>query len=314
MMPQAYRAWDLLWSDLGVSHYEETGGIYVLRQRDSWYQSTTTALAELGVSFRDLAKTELAERLPMLEIDGVDRAVWVAGSGILFPTRILTGLVVHLARLGVRFHASSRVVSVDPDAGSVMTEKGVFSGDEVAVAAGAWIDRLTPSFKGAAVPSRQAVVYLAPPPEFAEAWASAPVVVVRDGPTGLYTLPPRRGTRLKIGDHRFSRTGDPDEDRTATANDVKPLWEGLRRSYVAIDRYDVLEEKACFYTVTDDEAFKVEKLGRHGWAVSACSGHGFKFGPLMGIGVAAGVVGDIEPTAVTRWAAGRQADLALIPQ
>lgn len=306
MMPDAYRIWGELWSDLGVCHYEETGGIYVMRQdNDPWYDLTKAALAEMRIGFRDLFKDELAKNLPMLEISGVKRAAWVGGSGLLFPTRILTDMVARLAGMGVRFHAYSKVLDVDADAGSVKTERGQFSGDAAVIAAGAWIDRLVPSFKGVAVPSRQAVIFLSAPEEFREAWAKAPVVVVRDGDFGLYALPPRDGTRLKIGDHRFSRTGDADEDRAATEADVKPVRDALRRAYLGMDRYDVLEEKACFYTVTDDEAFKAEPIGKAAWAVSACSGHGFKLGPLVGMGVALGVTGAAAPDVVTKWIAGK---------
>ena len=44
--------------------------------------------------------------------------------------------------------------------------------------------------------------------------------------------------------------------------------------------------ESCFYTTTDDERFVLE---RHGRIVvgSACSGHGFKFGPATGKRLAA---------------------------
>jgi glycine/D-amino acid oxidase-like deaminating enzyme len=44
--------------------------------------------------------------------------------------------------------------------------------------------------------------------------------------------------------------------------------------------------QTCFYTVTDDERFIIE---RHDRVVvgSPCSGHGFKFAPLSGRRIAA---------------------------
>lgn len=306
LMPAAYRQWDLLWRDLGACHYEETGGLYVLRGDDGWHEATARQLDAMGVGHREVPRAAWAERLPMIEPDGVERVVSVDGSGLLFPVRILTDLVVRLAAMGVRLHAGTRVAAVDPERGAVTTADGrVLSADVVVVAAGAWIDRLVPALKGAAVPSRQAVIFLAPPADLAETWARAPVIVVRDAEDGLYTLPPRRGTRLKIGDHRFSRTGDADEDRAATAADVARLWRGLRKCFRDIGRYAVLEEKACFYTVTEDESFAVRPIGPRGWAVSACSGHGFKLGPLVGEGVARAVAGEAEAGAVSAWLAGR---------
>ncbi|MBJ3778079.1 NAD(P)/FAD-dependent oxidoreductase [Acuticoccus mangrovi] len=305
MMPQAFKAWDAMWADLGVSHFEATGGVYVLRHEDGWYESTKEQLGELGVPFNDLALDEVVAHYPMLRPDGIERAVFVGGSGLLFPTRILTDLVVHLSELGVRFHARSKVSEVDPERGTVTTAADTFSGDAVVVAAGAWVGRLVPSFAASVTPSRQAVLYLAPPPEMAKAWRTAPVIVVREKDAGLYALPPRRGTRLKIGDHRFSLTGDPDEDRAATEEDIAPVWNALVRAYRDMDAYTIIDPKACFYTVTADETFKVAALGGRGWAVSACSGHGFKLAPLIASGTAAAVRGLVPSEDVSDWAAAR---------
>ncbi|HEY0274984.1 MAG TPA: FAD-dependent oxidoreductase [Paenirhodobacter sp.] len=307
MMPQAFRAWDAMWADLGVSHYEETNGIYVLRHEDGWYENTRSQLAEMGIACTDMSAHQVAERLPVLREEGISRAVEVGGSGLLFPRRILTDLVVHLMLQGVEFHAYTPVTAVDLEKATVTTEKGIFGADKVVVAAGPWIGRLIQEFDGVAVPSRQAVLYLAPPPELMRIWQKAPVVVVRDKEAGLYCLPPRRGTRLKIGDHRFSMTGDPDEDRKATAEDIAPIWEGMRKAYRDVDRYSIIDPKACFYTVTDDESFRVVQSGAGGMAVSACSGHGFKLAPLVASGVVSGLLGDHPADAVATWAAGKAA-------
>ncbi len=66
-----------------------------------------------------------------------------------------------------------------------------------------------------------------------------------------------------------------------------------------------LEEKACFYTVTEDESFWVGAIGARGWAMSACSGHGFKFGPLMGRALADAVLGRTDSASLQHWEAAR---------
>jgi sarcosine oxidase/sarcosine oxidase subunit beta len=129
------------------------------------------------------------------------------------------------------------------------------------------------------------------------------VDVVKTG--GVYTLPPHRGTRLKIGDHVFSRRGDPDEDRIADEQDLKRLWVAARAAYHDLDRYAVLERKACFYTVHEHEEFQVRATGAAGWVISACSGHGFKLGVLMGELVARAVTGEMVAADLPDLAAGR---------
>ena len=305
LMPEAFRVWENLWQAIGITHYEPCGAVYFLRQDDGWYAGMSRSLTAMGIGYRDIPLDDVERRFPMVRAEGLQRVVSTDGSGMLFPVRILTDLVVLLGRLGVTLRTGARVSEVDPERGRVMTDGVTHQGDVVVVAAGAWADRLVPGLRGVGVPSRQAVLYLSPPPDLAEAWASAPVMLELGGESGLYTLPPRRGTRLKIGDHVFSRTGDPDGDRIANAHDLERLWPAARAVYRDFDRYSVLEPKACFYTVTEHEEFLVHPTGAAGWLISACSGHGFKLGSLMGELVARAITGEMAAADVTGLAAGR---------
>ena len=305
LMPEAFRVWDKLWQAIGTSHYEPCGAVYFLRHDDGWHGGVSRSLSAMGIGFRDIPLDEVERRFPMVRPDGLLRVVSTDGAGMLFPVRILTDLVVLLGRLGVTLRTGAHVTDVDPDRGTVAADGVTHGGDVVVVAAGAWADRLVPGLRGVGVPSRQAVLYLSPPADLAEAWAAAPVMLDLRPDGGLYTLPPRRGTRLKVGDHVFSRTGDPDGDRTATAQDLARLWPAARDAYRGLDRYSVLEPKACFYTVTEDERFLVHPTGAAGWLVSACSGHGFKLGALMGELVGRAITGEMPAADVADLAAGR---------
>ncbi len=311
LMPAAFRVWEQLWRDIGTSHYEPCGAVYFLRFDNGWYDATSRSLDSMGIGYRDVPLDTVPERFPMVQPEGLQRVVETDGAGMLFPIRILTDMVVLLARLGVHLHTGALVTEVDPERGRVLVGGHVHEGDVVVVAAGAWAPRLVPQLRGVAVPSRQAVLYLAPPVDLAAAWDRAPVLLDASADGGLYTLPPRRGTRLKIGDHVFSRSGDADEDRVATARDLERLWPAARAAYRDLDRYSVLEPKACFYTVTEHEEFFVRPTGAAGWVISACSGHGFKLGALMGEGVAAAIAGERPAEGVPDWAAGRLREPAL---
>lgn len=305
LMPEAFRVWDMLWQATGRSHFEPCGAVYFLRHQNEWYNGISRSLTEMGIGFRDIPLDQVPRRFPMVIPDGLLRAVETDGAGMLFPIRILTDLVVLLGRLGVVLHTATLVTEVDSEHGRVIADGKTYEADVVVVSAGAWVDRIVPSLKGDAVASRQAVLYLSPPPDLAEAWATAPVMLDVRADGGLYTLPPRAGTRLKVGDHVFSKSGDPDEDRVATERDLARLWPAARETYRDLDRYAVLEPKACFYTVRDHEEFLVKPLGAAGWVISACSGHGFKLGSLMGELTARGIAGETPAEEVTALAAGR---------
>ena len=59
--------------------------------------------------------------------------------------------------------------------------------------------------------------------------------------------------------------------------------------------------KTCLYTNTSNEDFLWGQLGERVFWVSACSGHGFKFGPWIGRQMADFVEGTANPMAMSRF-------------
>jgi sarcosine oxidase/sarcosine oxidase subunit beta len=310
LMPAAFELWEALWDELGRSHYAAIGATYFLRHDDGWHDLTLAALNEMGVPWRYVPAEEIESRFPMIETRDLQRVVATQGAGMLFPIRILTDLVVHLGAMGVRLVTGAEVTEIDPDRARALAGGEVYEADLLALTSGPWIERLAPSLRGRATPSRQAVLYLAPPAELMEAWSRAPVIVTRGAEGGLYTMPPRCGTRFKVGDHRFSREGDPDGDRIPTAADIERVRVLFAEGFRAPERYAPLEAKACYYTVTTDEAFIVEALGARSYAVSACSGHGFKLAPLVADQLSLAMLGDISLAEASAYCAARPAAFA----
>ncbi len=305
MMPAAFARWEALWAWLGTRHYDPCGTVYMFYDEvPDWAAASTASLDALGFAHEDLTPREIERRLPMVAQDGLVAGYRAEGSGMLFPARILLDLVVRLAASGVVLHANTRVDAVDPEHARLTVGGRSFAGDRLVVAAGAWVNRLLDLPPAEIRPSRQGAVYLAPPVDLAAAWAEAPVLVDMRPAGGCYTLPPRRNTRLKIADDLYTYRGDPDDGRAGTDLDMARLLDAAARAYARFGDYAILERKACYYSVTADARFISRPVGGAGWLLSACSGHGFKFGPLMGEGAAAAVTGERPAAAVTAWAAG----------
>jgi sarcosine oxidase/sarcosine oxidase subunit beta len=163
----------------------------------------------------------------------------------------------------------------------------------VVVAAGAWVEKLIGPLEEKPRTTVQTVAYLEPPPHLAQAWQSAPLLLNRlpVASGGVYILPPRNGTRLKVGDYDHNDDGDPDAPRIPTAAQRDRVLEAASLALAHFDTYRVIEAKSCFYTNMPEDRFVIRPIGAKSWLVSACSGHGFKFGALTGEAVAAGVTG-----------------------
>lgn len=151
------------------------------------------------------------------------------------------------------------------------------AGDVVVVAAGSWAPRLLEP-EGIPLPvtvTRETVVYFRLEQERVPS-----VVEYGRGPGHLmYALcDPAHG--LKAGAHMSGREVDPDEPAQPDERVVESVAAWVRERFPAAEPEPVAVE-TCLYTKTDDERFVLE---RHGRIVvgSACSGHGFKFAPVVG--------------------------------
>ncbi len=307
MVDDAFAAWDRMWADLGRRHYDETGVLAITSEgQDDWVRQSADTLEALGRPVTWLDREAFARRFPLLTTERMVRAFHMPTGGALHAGAIVADLARHLPGRGVAIRAGTPVVDVEPDRARVRLADGtVEDADALVVAAGAWIGRLVPSLAGRVVPSRQIVVYMTPPPGTEAAWAAMPMILEIDPREGFYLVPPVPGTGLKIGDHRFSLQGDPDRDREATAADLDAI---VRLGGTRIrdwGRYRAAAAKTCFYTVERKEAFVVERLAPRAWALSPCSGHGFKFGAVLGEATARALTDETWATAFPDWAAGR---------
>ena len=312
LIDDAFTAWDLLWGDLGQRFYAATGTLALTGNGADWAERSATALATIGKSMIELPLADLRLRFPQIEAKGVERAFWMDSGGVLFAQDIVTALAEYLARQPrIRLHPHTTVRSVDLEQGHIVTEAGTsHAADIVVVAAGAWVDRLLPDLGRRLIPSRQVVIYFDLPEQDRAAWAKGPMIIEKTGDVGLYLVPPMEGRGFKVGDHGFSRSGDPTAERTATEDDIRPLLQRCRSLLRGFDRWRTDRLKVCFYTVTEDERFLVEKRAARGWVMSPCSGHGFKFGALMGLELARTIASGRDAAPHARWAAGLEATAA----
>ncbi|HEY3121313.1 MAG TPA: FAD-dependent oxidoreductase [Vicinamibacteria bacterium] len=307
MVAEAYRAWELVWEDVGERLYAPTGTLVLATADEQWAVASAAAAGALGQPVRWLAPADLE---PLFETSGLTRALHLDSGGVLLADRILQALARHLGGRGVRMHAQDQVATVDVERARLQLADGrSVEADRIVVAAGVWATRLLPELRDRVRASRQVLVYLDPPPALAPLWQRAPMVLDIDADAGFYLVPPVRGTRLKVGDHRFSLRGDPDGDRTATPAETHAVLDLCRDRLRRFEEYRVADTRVCFYTVAPDERFIVELRGR-GCIVSACSGHAFKFGSIIGLAVAEALEGRRDGAALRRWAAGEEPEAA----
>jgi sarcosine oxidase subunit beta len=303
MVDDAYTAWELLWGDLGERLHVPTGLLCMDETEGAWLPASRAALAAEGRAHADLAPAELERRFPLLSGTGLRDAMWVPTGGVLLARRIVAALARHLAGRGVAIERA-RAAGVDAARGALeLAGGGKATADLLIVAAGPWAPRLLPGLAGRVTPSRQLVVKLWP--DNLSAWAAMPMLLDLAPAGGFYLVPPVAGTPLKIGDHSFSLEGDPESDpRQARPDEVEAMLARARTRLVGLDAMQLLGGAVCYYDVEPGERFVLERLSPRAFVMSGFSGHGFKFGPLLGLALAAASRDEALAAGLPAWAAG----------
>jgi sarcosine oxidase len=205
--------------------------------------------------------------------------VYEASSGVLIADRCLAAL---RAAVDLDVRDRERVVRVDDDPGTntvaVVTEHRTVHADAVIVTAGPWSASLVPWLANVGLfTTLEHVAYVRARNELV---GGTPVFIAHD-PPAVYGLPCPTQGRYKVGIHHAGTRIDPDRSsRDVDRHAIDALEGAVRRFLPGFEPAAELVE-TCIYDKTPDEHFVVDRRGRV--VVGAgTSGHGFKFGPLLG--------------------------------
>lgn len=287
---EAYDAWDELWAGLGESHLDARGFLCISREPGDEAEDYLEGLKAGGFPFEMLSPRDAAARWPFLDEASMRYAYVSSEGGVLHCRRIARGLASWLRGNGANLLENVPVTGVDAEAGCVTLADGrALSADRIVVTAGAWVTKLFPDLVSDLTTYRTAVVYLEPPADLTSAWETAPVILDVGGKTDGYIIPPSGDGGLKFGSglHKFA-SADANAHRVPEPGEGEAIRDLFAPPMVRLEEYRVETVVTCAYTFTADDRFFATERGRC-LVVSACSGHGYKFGAAVGRRVAAHV-------------------------
>jgi sarcosine oxidase len=249
-------------------------------------------LEAAGAAHERLTGREVGERWPIVA-ERDEPAVFQPDGGIARADRALAAFVDGARAAGAAVRANARVSAlVATESGvRVELEEGTVEAGAALVAAGAWAPGLLASLGVSldAVPTRETVAYF----DLHEADTLPSVIdaaVPENGPGAgrpgriSYALA-APGVGLKAGLHHSGPEADPDVEGSPDERVVAWAAGWVARRYPEADPSPLAVE-TCLYTNRPDESFVLERQGRV-VVGSACSGHGFKFAPIVGRRLAA---------------------------
>ena len=149
----------------------------------------------------------------------------------------------------------------------------------------AWVKSLLPDVTAPLRVTRQAMVWFARADRAPFAPGNFPVFLIGSHHGIHYGFPPFGDAGIKVAKHHHrDQTVDPEShDRTVSADDVALIRTALA-DHVPSANGKLIDAKSCLYTVAPDGDFVIDRLPAFPQVIlaSPCSGHGFKFAPVIG--------------------------------
>jgi sarcosine oxidase len=281
MAMAAQLSWAALQADAGERLLVTTGGL----DAGPGAAECAEALAECGVEHAWLEDGELRARFPGIAAAPGERMLFQPDAGASLAGRAVAALQRLAGRDGVPLRAQTQVRSVEArgDHAVLRTSGGDITARVAVIAAGPWNEQLLAGITAA--PARltatlQRVRYFAPR-DPGHRWPT--MIDWAPAAAGWYVVPMAGGAPgVKVASHLPGPAVDPARGPFTA---VSPAAEQEAAAYVR-RRLPGLEPaglapETCLYTMTSDEDFV---LDREGPIVvgGGCSGHAFKFGPLLG--------------------------------
>jgi sarcosine oxidase len=225
-------------------------------------------------------------------------AIRCSGPALLEPDSAVIAAAPALAVLAAgagEVRTGVRVDSIADDGRRVTlrTTSGPVTASTAIVTAGAWSGGLLAT-TGLTVPTRptlEQVCYLKPAAGSAEA-RSAPIFISH-GEQAPYGLPVPSSSLYKIGIHPSGPVTDPDAQQQSDDQALLARLAEVAARHLPEHEPEPVSAERCVYDNTPDEDFIIDRIGN---VVIGCgtSGHGFKFGPLLGEWLAALATGSGE--------------------
>ena len=308
MVTRSLPLWDELARETERTLYTETGVLTLGHADDGHTLPGLDVMRAQGLPAERLTGDACRARFPQFRPDDYDAITWNPTGGMLHASECLAALAERLQARGGVLREGARVTRVEPqgDGGRVTLADGAeITADRVVVTAGPWVHDVLPGLRLPVRPTRQQVCYFGdlPRPELF-APERFPVFLVG---MNQYGFPLQGPGWFKIGLHTFGETANPNAGYEADEAQVEAVRDFLRRVIpdAAAGRLALVDR--CMYDVTPDEDFILDAHPGGAGVIlgSGFSGHGFKFGVLIGELLAALALGEAPSVPMERFRLSR---------
>jgi sarcosine oxidase len=311
LVQRAYELWAELEAESGRTLLRRTGGLMAGPTDGVLVAGARRSAQAHGLPCEELRGDEIRRRFPAFAPAPGMVGLFEPRAGVLFPEAGIEAALAGAVRAGatLRVDEEAQAWTADDDGVTVRTSRGTWSAGQLVFAAGAWLSRLVSDLPLAV--ERQVLHWFEPAgPAQSLSPEACPIALWEFAPGRVFYTFPDLGDGVKAALHHDGEPADPDhvrrEVRVEDEREVRALLERL----VPAAAGRLRESCVCLYTNTPDQHFLIDRHPRHARVllVSPCSGHGFKFAPVVGEAVADLLLDgrsrfDLRPFALDRFGA-----------
>lgn len=242
--------------------------------------------AEHGVAVEALTRDEVVERFPAFRLPDGAVAVYEPGAGYLEPEAGVAALQRLAVDAGAQLRFAEPVVGweADGEGVAVTTSRGTIRAQRLVVAAGAWAPELLGDLGLPLRAERRVNVHFAPerPERFGPDRLPVFNLVVPEGQ--FYGFPVMGDAGVKVGRHDARAPCTPRTVRRIVSDGEVAELRRVLDAYVPGAAGAVLRRVTCLYTMTPDGRFVLDRHPALPQVAffAGCSGHAFKFAPVVG--------------------------------
>jgi sarcosine oxidase len=286
LVRRAMDQWDAIGSEDGRVVLHRVGAITIAPPGEHRILGGSASADAFGIPLERLSRADVVERFPGFAPPADAVAIHEPGAGYLEPEAALAALRRLATGAGARLRFSEPVVHWQADGDGVVIASALetLRAERLVLTAGAWTPELLGDIGVRLQAQRRVNVHFEPrtPERFAVGALPVFNLVVPEGQ--YYGFPSMPGAGLKLGRHDGDAPCTPRTiDRVVTDREAAEM-RAVLDAYLPGAAGAELRRVTCLYTMSPDGHFILD----HHPALSqvalfaGCSGHAFKFAPVVG--------------------------------
>lgn len=308
LVQQSLKRWHTLERMTRQTLYTPTELLVLGNDGDQFTQPSYTHLRRLGFPVEFLSRHECKRYFPQFTLQDYDQFSYNHEAGILHASSCLHTLKALITDLGGSICEGKRIRDISYDATRVPVrlhcdDGDTVTADRVVLALGPWIHSLLGELALPVRPTRQYLLYFGNLSPAAFGIHTFPAFLAGE----LYGFPLHSSFDasgpcwLKVASHTFGTTINPDDTPQVEERVIAQVRKRVCELLPAARQATLERVDTCMYDVSPDEDFILDYHPHNSRIVfaSGLTGHGFKFGPLLGE-ILSSLVRDMPPPVPTK--------------